>query len=87
MYYNVYKKVLQFIYRKVENLMTMYTKDRKTKRKIYMRIDFDIIPCDGLDLTDGQTYSAAIAGMKKAIKELKKERKNEKQKQSKNVQD
>lgn len=53
--------------------MEMCTKDRKTKRKIYMRIDFSIIPCDGLDLTDEQTYNAAIAGMKKAIKELKKE--------------
>lgn len=60
--------------------MTMYTKDRKTKRKIYMRIEFSIIPCDGLDLTDEQTYNAAIAGMKKAIKEIKKELKNEKNK-------
>lgn len=67
--------------------MTMFTKDRKTKRKIYMRIDFSIIPCDGLDLTDEQTYNAAIAGMKKAIKILKKERKNEKQQQSKKLQD
>lgn len=58
--------------------MTMFTKDRKTKRKIYMRIDYSIIPCDGLDLTDEQTYNAAIAGMKKAIRILKKERKNEK---------
>lgn len=57
--------------------MEMCTKDRKTKRKIYMRIEFSIIPCDGLDLTDIQTYNAAIAGMKKAIKELKKERKND----------
>ena len=57
--------------------MTMFTKDRKTKRKIYMRIDYCIIPCDGLDLTDKQTYRAAIAGMRKAIKILKKENKNE----------
>lgn len=60
--------------------MEMCTKDRKTKRKIYMRIDFSIIPCDGLDLTDEQTYNAAIAGMKKAIRQLEKERKNEKNK-------
>ena len=60
--------------------MEMCTKDRKTKRKIYMRIDFSIIPCDGLDLTDEQTYNAAIAGMRKAIRELKKELKNEKNK-------
>lgn len=66
--------------------MTMFTKDRKTKRKIYMRIEFSIIPCDGLDLTDEQTYSAAIKGMKKAIKEIKKEKKNEQQQQSKNLQ-
>lgn len=65
--------------------MTMYTKDRKTKRKIYMNIDFSIIPCDGLDLTDEQTYNAAIAGMKKAIKVLKKERKDGKQEKSKNL--
>lgn len=60
--------------------MEMCTKDRKTKRKIFMRIDFSIIPCDGLDLTDEQTYNAAIAGMRKAIRELEKERKNEKNK-------
>ena len=67
--------------------MEMCTKDHKTKRKIFMRIDYSIIPCDGLDLTDEQTYSAAIAGMKKAIKVLKKERKNEQQQQSKKLQD
>lgn len=67
--------------------MEMCTKDRKTKRKIYMRIDFSIIPCDGLDLTDKQTYNAAIAGMKKAIRILKKERKNEQQQQSENIPD
>ena len=65
----------------------MFTKDRKTKRKIYMNIDFSIIPCDGLDLTDEQTYNAAIAVMRKAIKELKKERKNGKQEKSKNIPD
>ena len=54
--------------------MEMCTKDHKTKRKIFMRIDYSIIPCDGLDLTDEQTYSAAIKGLRKAIKMLKKEK-------------
>lgn len=58
--------------------MTMFTKDRKTKRKIYIKIDFNIIPCDGLDLTDEQTYKAAIIGLKKAIKKLKKEKNGKK---------